>query len=275
MNNDDKYLIKRGEIYFYRRKVPLKLVDVIGKKINRITLKTKDINIAKKRRDLVASADTEYWQQLLSGNDPDSAEAQYERLLLRAASLSIKYVEAEHMANQFDLSELIGRVKMLESALTKRDKIAQATIIGALKRPEHSVSKMFDLYFDKIMFQIVSDKSPNQLKRWKLTHERTLKNFIEAIGDINVTNIDRTIALEYRDYFENRIFGDENKILPSSANKELGNMAVVYKRYNNYIGKDFGRNPFADLKFKPELPKYVLDCFSKIANSLCARTDGR
>ena len=47
----DSYLIKRGNVYWYKRRFPSGLIEALGPS-HRVSLRTKDINVARKRRDL-------------------------------------------------------------------------------------------------------------------------------------------------------------------------------------------------------------------------------
>ena len=53
-SNDDKYLVLRGknkDIYFIQKRLPKNLSNIIGKDFIKKSLETKNINIARKKRD--------------------------------------------------------------------------------------------------------------------------------------------------------------------------------------------------------------------------------
>ena len=71
-------------MFWYDRKIPVSLIDAIGKKFNRQSLRTDDLLVARRRRDVVADADNDYWADLKNGRDIDVASIAYERVVSQA-----------------------------------------------------------------------------------------------------------------------------------------------------------------------------------------------
>lgn len=57
INRELKYLLKRNNVWWYKRKIPLKLQAQLEQKLSRKSLHTSDMAIAIKRRDQAVLAD--------------------------------------------------------------------------------------------------------------------------------------------------------------------------------------------------------------------------
>ena len=64
MNWNNRYLIKRGERWYYRRRVPEDVAGVLGRSSVKVALKTDSLKEARIRRDALVEADDQYWASL-------------------------------------------------------------------------------------------------------------------------------------------------------------------------------------------------------------------
>lgn len=260
--DDMKYLFLRNKIYWYKRKIPKVLSEVLGGFYHRESLGTDNVEIAKKKRDALVDADNDYWAELKAGGTVLKHEALYERVVGRAKSLRLQYMTSDKMADDLNVEQLLGRIDALETALGSGAEISQAAIIGSVELPRHKISDVLEIYIEKIMAHELAKKNDAQRHRWKTSHERYVRNFIGACGDIAIDDINRADGLAYRDYFSERVLEPDLdlRIDAASANREIGSLAVIYKRYYKYLGTDSPHKPFVDLKFK-EAPGQRRDYF--------------
>ena len=185
LKSENKYLILRNEIYWYQRKIPVGLVDVLGKTFNRQSLKTKDLNIAQKRRDMMALADNDYWADLKLGRDRGSADEVYSRILMRAQSLSLHYKTANEMVDGFELEKLLNRIEILEQNGYVKSNITVKATLGLAEKPKHKISEALRIYIDKIKAVELSENyNPQQLRHWLNGRNRAVNSFIAICGDM-------------------------------------------------------------------------------------------
>lgn len=271
MGSEIRYIIKRNDIYWYQRKIPIKLRTVIGKQFNRQSLKTKDINLAQKRRDLMASADDDYWHELMSGRSIISASEEYDKVLMRAQALNIFYQGAAEMAQEFSDERLLKRIEILEQQNLLNSPAIFSAVTGSIDRPSHPISEVLKIYIEKIKaVELKENYNEQQLRHWKSSRHRAVQTFIDICGDIGVDEIQRHHARQIYSYFQQRILSKDKKIkmLAGSANRQLGDLHVLLKEYNKFYSNDDYLNPFRGMRFKdvrrvsrPPLPNDWIENF--------------
>jgi hypothetical protein len=107
----------------------------------------------------------------------------------------------------------------------------------------------------EIAFDAQRKKSDAQRKSWEKAKRTSVAYFIQAMGDIEIGAVQRRHALDYRNWWANRISnGDENgeRPTPYTANRHIGNMRSLYREYFSYKGEEDRANPFRRLSFKED-----------------------
>lgn len=247
-----KYLLLRGKTYWYKRNIPKVLNSVLDGFYHRESLSTFDLEVAKKKRDALVIADDDYWDELKAGGIVIEHAQLYDKAVARAKNMRLQYVTADKMADDMNVQELLDRIASLENAVSTGAKISAVATIGSVDVPAHKMSDLLKLYSDKIMAHDLTKKNEAQQRRWQTSHERYVRNFISVCGDVAIENITRMDGLNLKDYFADRIIDTDKskRITAGAANREIGTLAVMYKRYHKYFGIEMPLNPFGDLKFK-------------------------
>ncbi|MEM9618395.1 MAG: DUF6538 domain-containing protein [Pseudomonadota bacterium] len=80
MRDENFYLNSRAGHWYYYRWVPQYARDLDHRRLVRMSLKTRAIVIARKRRDRLAAADNEYWSALLTLHAEDIAKEKLQSL---------------------------------------------------------------------------------------------------------------------------------------------------------------------------------------------------
>ncbi|MCJ8325294.1 MAG: phage integrase SAM-like domain-containing protein [Rhizobiales bacterium] len=172
-----------------------------------MSLKTKDPAIAMIRRDVIARADDEYWNDPLGGIDRNSTEANYDRVISRARHMNIRYRSQTGMLPSFTPDELLKRLEMLEGNVGK-SKIATGAVLGAATAPSHKCSDILDIYVKDIVATQIRNKNNAQRQRWIVSHRRILNNFMAVCGDVVFTEINRENTPKYYDYLKNKVLSN-------------------------------------------------------------------
>lgn len=249
-SNPDRYLISRGERYHYKRRVPseVELLDDRAPHV-RISLKTRDLAVARAKRDALEAADNAYWASLLEGNEKVLAKHRYDAAVQRAKALGFSYRSIHDIA----AAEGRGYVRRLEPLNDFSTKAAEDAVLGMVDRPQVTVTEALASYFDEITPHQLIGKSDEQKRQWRKIPQRAVNNFVELNGDLAMGGITREHALVQWRYWARRIAPkpEEGQAThtPNSGNRDIGSMRVLYREYFRHHGDLDRRNPFDGLGF--------------------------
>ena len=201
MRDRDRYLKQRGNRYHYIRRVPTYVSKVDKRGIIRVTLKTDNIAIARKKRDQLEEADDLFWSALIVGNK-EAALKRYQAAVERATLNGFTYLPASELAEQAPVSELLERVEAVPDV---KDVATLEAVLGGVSRPKVSLMDSFDIYVSEIAASEVASKSPSQRASWKKVKLRAVNNFTRIVGDIPLEDITRDQARKFYKWWLDRI----------------------------------------------------------------------
>lgn len=257
----DRYLILKGRRYHYKRRVPVTLAHLDDRAPHvRQSLNTTDLILARRKRDILEGADDALWQAMLEGVEPAITMSAYDATVARAKALRFVYREASSVA-EVPLPELVQRVSTMAKA--GGSKAVDRAVLGFHVRPRIKISEAFDVYVDQIAGDDLRGKSEQQRKDWLKVKKRALTNFIEIVGDLPISTITRDDALKVFEFWRARISPtdaelDAGKLIthsPSSGNRDLGNLRILFGDYHRHIGEMDRFNPFVGLSFADDEEK--------------------
>lgn len=252
----NRYLARRAGNYYYRRKVPLDLVDEDKRApIVRTSLKTDDLTLARTKRDMMEEADDALWASMLLGEGRDKAQARYKSAMRRVEALGLTFRSALSLVSNASLAELRDRFDEIEP---DRTPLATAeALVGFVEVPAVTVSKAFEVYCEEIVPDELINKSPGQRAQWKKVKQRAVNNFIALCTDKAMDEITREDALKLYRQWQERIAPKEGKPShsASSGNRDIGNMRVLYEAYFTHMGEIDRPNPFAKLNFSARIKR--------------------
>lgn len=248
VNRELKYLLKRNNVWWYKRKIPLKLQAQLEQKLSRKSLHTSDMAIAIKRRDKAVLADEQYWNDILNGASLDGVSEIYEKAIKSAQLLNINYKPANNLIVDSKIDALLTRIELLESE--KSSSIATA-ITGGVKKPKHRLSKALKIYTDEIKAQYLLPKNERQKAHFINGKKRSIENFIKLCGDQFIDEIGREHGHQYFNWLQQRISSSDKKqkIGSNTANRAMTDIRTVLSEYFKYFGDDDRLNPFRNLNF--------------------------
>ena len=149
-----------------------------------------------------------------------------------------------------DLEEIVERLKVATDRGQSADRSESRSACSAAyrsRRTRRPSLKRFELYVSKIAFDDQYNKSDAQRRAWEKTKRTSIDYFIEQIGDIPLSEITRDVATKYRDWWQSRMLPQKDgskPITPNTANRHIGNMRSLYKRYFKYRGETDIEDPF-------------------------------
>lgn len=262
---DEKYLKTRNGWFYYYRRVPTPLRAFYPGDFLRLALDTKSIEVAKVRRDELAEADEDYWAQLRLSlrlenlgepMDTTHARSRYEIAKARALAAGFRFRPMEDLADPTQIEEIVKRALTVERSQTsdgRLNPVIADAVLGGVDEPVVAISDAMRIYQEEIMTSSLRGKSPAQLKLWRQTKDRSLRYFIDVIGDLPIAQIGREEARDYFKWWNDQVMPldpEEKPKSPKTANKHFGDMRDLYQKYYTFIGEEDRQNPFRNLSFK-------------------------
>lgn len=208
-NYDGKYLKVRGRWYYYYRHIPTRLRPFFPGKTIRLALKTRSPEIAAMRRDELAEADDQYWAQLRLSLDLEAAgqtmetgiaRQHYKIAKARAMAAGFRYRPMDELADPSQIEEVVRRVLAVRDKAVSDNPVDRSivdAVLGGVEAPATKVSEAMEIYKDKIAVGNLINKSPEQTALWHATKDRSLKYFVDVIGDLPMSEITREHAQSY------------------------------------------------------------------------------
>lgn len=244
MRDRDRYLKRRGERYFYYRRVPTALRTLDPRGTIRIALKTPNITEARLKRDQLEAADTLFWSALRNG-DGQAALQRYTAAVERAIALGYNYAPAPELAETAPLKSLVKRIETIPSP---KDLPTAQAVLGHVERPRLRVTEALEVYINEINAARLTTKSPAQYHSWLLPKKRAVENFVKVVGDLPLEDITREHGRTFYQWWLNRVVppkdSDAAPLKADSAMRDIGNMRNLFATYTAHIGQDHLPNPF-------------------------------
>lgn len=268
MRKEDRHLENRGGRWYYQRRVPKRFKPYDDRGVIKAALKTDSIEVARFRRDALEAADDDYWNSMLYLEDGEVGEAdasrfretlerRYRAASSRALARGFVYAPIEQIVDTADLGEILDRINIVKpidkGRPSRAEEVEAEAMLGTAEPPPVSVSQAMDLYQSKIALPKLIKKSPAQKRLWKATLDRSLRYFVEEMGDLVMTEIERSHGQTYFDFWNDKVMPSDDKTKPMSpktAARHFGDMRNLYTEYFKYLGEEQRQNPFRNLNFK-------------------------
>ncbi|GAB4529754.1 MAG: tyrosine-type recombinase/integrase [Roseibium sp.] len=185
------------------------------------------------------------WQMQAAGRT-DDAKTRFEAAQQRARSLQLPYLtNAELAAGPLD--EIMKRIDLLVTRNNMEDPFEVASVMGGEERPEIRLSTLMAEYEGIHKAALAKKKkSDNQMRKWRNPRRRAIRYFLDLVGDKSLTQLTRTDAIRYQDWWEEHVL--KNDLSLATANKSIGFLAKMLKDIDRKF--QLGLEPiFADLRF--------------------------
>lgn len=267
----NQFLRYRDHHWHYKRRVPTRYAAYDDRGVIRFSLKTDSLDIARIRRDAQVQADDLYWASLVGiERDPSDlglqrqravAQNRYRAATLRALARGFTYATADDLADRADITEIVERFRAVDAKDTGKKSAGEQAeaeaLLGGLEAPPLRISDAFDLYCEEIAIDELLSKSESQKRLWRKTKQRGVQYLIDLIGDRPIAAITRQDAISYYNWWKDRLIPQDGKdaLSPNTANRDIGNVRLLYEAYFKHIGEEDRSNPFRNLSFKSKKVK--------------------
>ncbi len=241
-------IAKRNETFYLIKRVPKRYGIIEKRTFIWISLHTDSETVAYQKAPNAWQHFIEAWEARLAG-DNDDAEIRFEAAKKLADVRGFRYVGAENVAD-LPHNDLLDRVETVEDKKGTPDKFEAAAILGGATLPEINVTRALEIYWTLAQDRTLG-KSDDQLRRWQNPRKKAVANFINVVGDKELSEITGDDMLDFRQWWIGRM--KTNGLTANSANKDLLHFGDILKTVNKL--KRLGLNlPLSDLTFKQAEP---------------------
>lgn len=249
----DRFLNLRNGWYYYQRRVPTRLLGLVNGPLVKRALKTKDLALARLKRDAYEAADNDLWASMITSDKVSAARKRYMAAINRAEALGFQYKSIMSSLQGGSLEDILSRIEAV-----RPDAPADVeAVVGLVEPPKVLLSEAWDIYKNEIVADQLNGKSKGQRRDWEKVKKRAVNTFIEVVGDLPMVDITREHAIKFRKHWLQRMNPTDGSepIGGSLANRDIGNMRTLYREYFAYIGDDTRQNPFDGLSVEEKTGK--------------------
>ena len=148
---DMSYLMLRGDVWWYNRRIPAKYAHLDTRKRIRKSLDTYAKEEACLLRDKLAEADSQYWASLAlaelgDGDGRKAAEAHYQSAVARAEAAGFSYRPVLEIATDEPLAQTLDRILAVRDTAGAEDipePAATEAILGGATRPKVKICLLY------------------------------------------------------------------------------------------------------------------------------------
>ncbi|WP_373003896.1 DUF6538 domain-containing protein [Hyphomonas sp.] len=263
--NLDRYLKVRSGWYYYYRHIPTRLRPFLSGNTIRVALKTQSAEIARMRRDEFVAADDEYWTQLRLAVDLEAAgqpmqtglaRKRYEIATARALAVGFAYRPLAELADPAHIEDVVRLVLAVRDNPASDGQLSLAivdAVLGGVEAPRTTISEAMEIYKTRIAVSELLNKSPAQRTLWHATKDRSLRYFVDVVGDLPVTEITREHGQDYFAWWNEQLSpgdSDQKPKKPKTAARHFSDIRKLYTEYFKFMGDESRPNPFRNLNFK-------------------------
>lgn len=206
------HLLKKGERYYYNRRVPELVRPFDKRNVIRIALHTDSRTEAKQKAFVFNEQIEAYWNELLS-NETYHDDAKFRKAVTIARRLGFGYQPISIVAS-LPLAELAKRTQAAIGATA--DQVA--AVLGGLDEPELTIKQALDKFWGYTKDRILN-KSDHQIRKWRNPRKRAIRNFVEVVGNKAVVHITRDDVIKFRDWWLTKI--KSSNMSMETANKDF------------------------------------------------------
>lgn len=236
-------IVKRGSVYYLRKRVPTRYTKVEQRKVVMFSLHTDSESVAQKKAFRAWDQMIESWEARLRGQGK-TADRLFDAARELAAVRGFRYLDADAVA-ALDNQEKIERINAVDAPSGVPNAQDVAALMGTTPKPSVTVSGALEMYWE-LAHDKTRGKSEDQLRRWENPRKKAIRNLISVIGDKAIDQITRDDMLDFHQWLSKKIDGG---LTANSANKDLIHLGEVLKTVDKMkrLGIDL---PLGDLSFK-------------------------
>ena len=209
------YIFKRGEIYYYRWRVPEYVMPYETKTIVKISLGTRDEKEAMRKAAIYNDYIEDYWRSLIKADGSADPDSRYRATVKLAKAHGFAYKSVAEIAKA-PLEDVVQRVSAAHKSIEKPDIIE--SVLGGAESPQVLLSECIEKYWP-ICADRLTNKSDDQIRKWKNPRIAAMNTFAEVVGDRPLSEVTRRDILIYRQWWMERVKSGD--VVASTVNKNI------------------------------------------------------
>ena len=222
------FLTRRNGTWHFVRRVPAEFSEFDKRGIVRHSTKVRVSSDRTGRRavhvaEWLNSELEDYWAKGAGQLDPVARG--YDDVRRHARSLGFEYIENGQLLTM-SAEKRFERLEALVAGRLENNATARAALLGTQPRPSFPVSKVF-VECEAIIKEEIKKFSPNQLRVWRNSRIRVVKELVDITGDKPVTELTDNDGLDYVEWWRERVLAEE--VQAGSANKSMGMLSRMLK----------------------------------------------
>tara|TARA_R110002074_G_scaffold125024_1_gene261856 strand:+ start:9062 stop:10432 length:1371 start_codon:yes stop_codon:yes gene_type:complete len=228
-------ILKRGKIYHFRMRVPVRYKHVEDRPVLLRSLKTGDEKEARAaaavvERQIIADLDAK-----LAGHSTPGDVSHYDAIARLTTARGFSYKSAQELS-EGSFEEILKRVESLLTSGDAPGSVAATALLGGIDRPKITITDVAKSMDERYQEEI-RDKNERQQKTWRARWTRPASKVVELLGhDPVFEDITRADAVSLRDALKDRVLDEDMK--GASAQKELQNLNLMWQKFFKSLGID-------------------------------------
>jgi integrase len=209
------YVFRRGEYFYYRRRVPGYVLPYETRTFIKISLGTRDEREAHRKAAIYNDYIEDFWRGLIKSNGHADRDAAYRAAVKLAKAHGFAYKSVAEIAKA-PLEEVMERVRVAAGAIEQPQVVA--AVLGGADAPCLMLSECLDKYWP-LCADRLANKSDHQVRKWKNPRIAALCGFTEVVGDKKLSEVARSDILQYRQWWMDRVA--KGDALAATVNKSI------------------------------------------------------
>lgn len=209
------YVYRRGEHYYYRRRVPGHVLPYETRTVIKISLGTTDEREAQRKAAIYNDYIEDFWRSLIKANGQANRDAAYRAAVKLAKAHGFAYKSVAEIARA-PLEEVMERVRVAAGAIEQPQVVA--SVLGGADAPRLMLSECLEKFWPLCADRLVN-KSDHQIRKWKNPRIAAWNGFIAVISDKPLSDLARGDILKFRQYWMDRV--TERSAAAGTVNKNL------------------------------------------------------
>ncbi len=206
-------IARRGEWYYYFRRVPRCVAHLDSRIHIRMSLKTRDERQAQRRAAFYDEFMERYWADLIRNSKKDEGLSRFRDAAALARAHGFAYKTISEVA-EAPLDEILSRIEA--TALSSEEKVP--ALLGGREHSGILLSQCPEVFWPLCVDRFTK-KSPHQIRKYQNPRNAAFQNFIEVVGDLPLSEVNRSHVLTFRKWLLDRI--GRGEIKGDTANKQL------------------------------------------------------
>jgi integrase len=223
------FLTRRDGSWHFVRRVPAEFASLDPRGIIKHSTKVRISDDRNGRRaSLVAdrlNRELEAHWRALVGKAAGEEMSRYELARQQVRALGFDFIDLPQLA-ALPPERTFERVEALGIRGLHEDPAACSAVLGATKKPVIRLSRLQEEH-EALIGDELKGMSPEQLRIWRTSRIRSVKQFVDVIGDKLLTELTEDHGLEYVDWWRARVVSGETNA--KTANRDIGQLSRMLK----------------------------------------------